>query len=265
MKTLKDSVADYLKELRGRSGGKGLSRIEGFFDNLLSPSLSRTEDPRQRDGEASRLWVPGLRAQPWHDPAGLPWLAQVSAARPALLREGSALLKKGLLVPSQEGRGDLDYRGWVAFDLMTIDFDIGPDRFACETITFPENRARAPVAAGLVGRLPFIGDCFYSVLKPDGVVKAHFSQFNAKLICHMGLGVPPRDCGIRVAGEVRRWEDGKFLVFDDTYWHDTWNRSRRPRLLFHMGVWHPDLTPLEVEALKGWFALSSGRGRAPSP
>lgn len=253
MKTLKASVSEYLLELRRRSGGKGLSRIEGFFDNLLAPELSRADDPRQREGVASRLWVPGLRAQPWHDPAELPWLAEVKAAHAGLLKEGGALLKKGLLAPSEEGRGDLDYKGWIAFDLMTLDLEVSPERFACELRDFPENRARAPLAAGLVGRLPFIGDCFYSVLQPGGVVKVHFSQFNAKLICHLGLSVP-EDCGIRVAGETRSWKDGEFLLFDDTYLHDTWNRSARPRLLFHTGVWHPDLTPLEIDALAGWFA-----------
>ena len=256
MKALKQAVSEYLLELRARSGGESLSRIEGFFDNLLAASLSRSEDPRQRDGVASRLWVPGLRAQPWHDPAELPWLAEVAAAGAGLLEEGGALLKQGRLAPSQEGRSDLEYKGWIAFDLTTIDLDVAPDRFACEIISFPDNLARAPLAAGLVGRLPMIGDCFYSVLEPGGVVKPHFSEFNAKLICHLGLSVP-KDCGIRVAGETRAWEDGKFLLFDDTYRHDTWNRSARPRLLFHMNVWHPDLTRLEVSALSGWLARRS--------
>lgn len=253
MKTLKDAVSAYLLELRRRCGGKGLSRIEGFFDNLLAAELSRADDPRQREGVASRLWVPGLRAQPWHDPAELPWLAEVKAAHAGLLKEGSALLKKGLLAPSEEGRGDLDYKGWIAFDLMTLDLDVSPDRFACEVRAFPDNRARAPFAAGLLGRMPFIGDCFYSVLLPGGVVKSHFSQFNAKLICHLGLSVPG-DCAIRVADEIRPWVNGEFLLFDDTYLHDTWNRSSDPRLLFHTGVWHPDLTPQEIEALSGWLA-----------
>jgi aspartyl/asparaginyl beta-hydroxylase (cupin superfamily) len=57
-----------------------------------------------------------------------------------------------------------------------------------------------------------------------------------------------------VADEIRPWLNGEFLLFDDTYLHDTWNRSADPRLLFHTGVWHPDLTPLEIEALSGWLA-----------
>ncbi|MDX6769338.1 MAG: aspartyl/asparaginyl beta-hydroxylase domain-containing protein [Elusimicrobiota bacterium] len=260
MKTLAERVSEYLKELRGRRGTKGLARVEGFFDNLLGAAPAKVDDARQRQGTAGPLWIPGLRAQPWFEAAEFPWLAEVAAARGELLAEGGALLEKGLLVRSQEGRTDLDYKDWVAFDLMTFDFDLGPGRFGCEVLTFPENRARAPKAVAQLERHPFIGDCFYSALLPGGVVSPHYSSFNGKLICHLGLSVPG-DCGIRVAGEERRWEDGKFLIFDDTYLHDTWNRSRRPRLLFHTGLWHPDLTPLEIEALTGWFARSSRDGQ----
>lgn len=255
-KPLETRVHDYLRELKSRAGGRGLSRIEGFFDNLLGKSRARVEDPRQRGGEAGPLWVPGLPARPWHDPARLPWLREVAAARAELLAEARALLEGGLLVPSVEGRKDLEYKGWVTFDLTTIDLDVRPDSFRAEVATFPENRGRAPRAAKLIAGLPLVGDCFYSVLKPGGVVKPHFSYFNAKLICHLGLSVP-RDCGIRVGGEVRSWRDGEFLLFDDTYTHDTWNRSAEPRVLFHMGVWHPDLTALEVSAIEGWFARSA--------
>lgn len=255
-KALEASITDYLGELKPRFAGLDFSRIEGFFDNLLGRVRPGTGDPRQRNGDPGRLWIPGLRAQPWHDPAELPWLAEVAASRAELLAEARALLERGLFAVSGESREDLDYRGWVAVDLMTINLDVGEDSFRAETYTFPENRRRAPLAAKLMKRLPLIGDCFYSVLKPGGVVNPHFSYFNGKLICHLGLSVPP-DCGIRVAGETRRWEDGNFLLFDDTYTHDTWNRSEAPRILFHMGVWHPDLAPHEIAALEGWFARSA--------
>lgn len=255
MTTLEASVKSYLQEFRRSSGTKGLSRIEGFFDNMLGKSRCETGDPRQRNGDPGGVWIPGLRAQPWYDPGEIRGIEEIRTAHSALAREGGALLAKGRLALAQENRGDLDYDGWMTFDLMALDIMFKGKSFAVETLTYPKNRKLAPRAAALLERLPLIGDCFYSALKPGGVVEPHFSHFNGKLICHLGLSVPP-DCGIRVAGEVRTWADAELLVFDDTFTHDTWNRSAKPRLLFHVGVWHPDLTPLEVKALSGWFERS---------
>lgn len=253
-KTLEAAVKDYMRTLRGRAGGEDLSRIEGFFSNLLGQRAA-VDDPRQRKGEASPLWVPGLPASPWHDPAKLSFLAELKAAKAGLLAEGRALLDAGALVRSSESREDLAYEGWIAFDLMILDAQLPPGRFRVETRTIPENLERAPTAARLLERLPLLGDCFYSALLPGGKVSPHYSHFNGKLICHLGLSVPP-DCAIRAAGETRSWMDGEVLLFDDTYEHDTWNLSTQPRLLLHLSVWNPDLTPFEVAALQGWFDLS---------
>lgn len=255
MSGLDTSVARYLRDFRRSSGAKGLSRVEGFFDNLLGKAGFKTDDPRQRNGDPGRAWIPGLRAQPWFDPEEIPSLGPFKAAFPKLLREANALLKKRVFPPALEMRKDLDYSGWLTFDLRTIDVEIDDDSFVAESISYPKNMKLAPVAAALVKPMPVIGDYCYLALEPGGAVRPHFSQFNGKLVAHLGLSIPER-CGIRVAGEVRRWEEGEFLVFDDTYMHDTWNRSRRRRVLFQVGVWHPDLTPLEVEALAGWFERS---------
>lgn len=253
-KPLDAKVKSYLKGLRARAGGEDLSRIEGFFAHLLGERAA-VDDPRQRKGKASELWVPGLPAKPWHDPAELPYLAELKAAAPALLQEGRALLEGGRLVRSSESRQDLVYEGWIAFDFQSLEADIAPGRMRVQTVTRPENLKAAPKAAKLIKSLPTFGDCFYSALLPGAWVSPHYSRFNAKLICHLGLSVPA-DCALRVAGEERAWKDGEVSLFDDTYEHESWNRSKQPRLLLHLSVWHPALSRFEVSALEGWFAAS---------
>jgi beta-hydroxylase len=44
----------------------------------------------------------------------------------------------------------------------------------------------------------------------------------------MGIDVPPKT-GLRVGDEIRRWEDGRCLIFDDTSEHEAWNLDNRPR------------------------------------
>jgi hypothetical protein len=60
------------------------------------------------------------------------------------------------------------------------------------------------------------------------------------LRCHLGLSVPP-DCWLHVGDFKKTWENGKTLVFDDTYIHSAVNNSDQPRviLLLDFGVGVP--------------------------
>ena len=252
----------YLRDLRKRAGRKSLSRIEGFLDNLVGAARLKPEDPRQRGGDAGLLWVPGLTARPWHDPASIPWLAEVRDAYPELLRESRALRAAGRFRKSDEGRVDFTYDNWEVVDLQALDLYAAPGVARAIPIFFHENLKRAPRAAALLRRFPVVADCFYSMLNPGGAVRPHWSSFNAKLFCHLGLEIP-EDCAMRVADEVRPWRERELTLFDDTFEHETWKRSQNPRVLFHIGVWHPDLTPFEIAAFTGWFRLlERGRKRA---
>ncbi|MGH6729441.1 MAG: aspartyl/asparaginyl beta-hydroxylase domain-containing protein, partial [Sphingomicrobium sp.] len=64
------------------------------------------------------------------------------------------------------------------------------------------------------------------------------------LTCHLPLIVPP-DCGFRVGNEVRQWEEGKLLAFDDTIEHEAWNRSEADRAVLIIDVWNPHLSDHE--------------------
>ena len=46
--------------------------------------------------------------------------------------------------------------------------------------------------------------------------------------------------------------DGHAIVFDDSFEHEVWNPSERPRLVFIVDAWHPDLVTAEqrYEALE---------------
>lgn len=45
-------------------------------------------------------------------------------------------------------------------------------------------------------------------------------------------------CGIRIGDQVRAWEEGKCLVFDDAYEHEVWNRTEEERVLLLVDFWH---------------------------
>ena len=77
----------------------------------------------------------------------------------------------------------------------------------------------------------------------------------------------PDGCGLKVADETRVPEEGRLMVFDDTWQHSAWNDSDEPRVVLIFELWHPELTPPEQEAvLAGFYAREDWlRGRSVIP
>lgn len=96
------------------------------------------------------------------------------------------------------------------------------------------------------------GDVIFSVLTPGTRLRAHCGPSNARLTCHLGINVPrtlEQGCRIRVAGEAPRgWEEGRCLVFDDSFEHEVFyekgTSSHEPypgdRVILLLNFWHPD-------------------------
>ncbi len=56
------------------------------------------------------------------------------------------------------------------------------------------------------------------------VLQPHRGVTNTRVVAHLPLIVPP-DCALEVGGELHHWQEGRVVVFDDTYEHGAWNRS----------------------------------------
>ena len=60
--------------------------------------------------------------------------------------------------------------------------------------------------------------------------------------------IPPGDCGIRIEESLSHWQPGRCLLFDDTYVHEAWNRTKQDRIILLMRILHPDLSREERAA-----------------
>jgi aspartate beta-hydroxylase len=92
-------------------------------------------------------------------------------------------------------------------------------------------------------------EALYSVLTPGAHIPPHTGVINVRLVVHLPL-IVPADCGIRVGSETRSWEEGRCIVFDDTYEHEAWNKSGQTRVVLIFDVWNPNLTVAEREAMQ---------------
>ena len=57
-------------------------------------------------------------------------------------------------------------------------------------------------------------------------------------------------CRLTVGDTTRQWINGEIMVFDTSILHDAVNDSDDMRYILMMRVWHPDLTPTEIQALQ---------------
>ena len=71
---------------------------------------------------------------------------------------------------------------------------------------------------------------------------------NSRVVCHLPL-IVPADCALVVGGEARAWQEGKTMVFDDTFVHEAWNRSEQLRVVLLLDLWNPHLSQAECDAL----------------
>jgi len=67
-------------------------------------------------------------------------------------------------------------------------------------------------------------------------------------------------CRLRAGPDTVGWQEGRALVFDDSFQHEAFNdHVTEPRLVLIADVWHPDLTDAEVKLLE---TVRSGQLRA---
>jgi aspartate beta-hydroxylase len=67
----------------------------------------------------------------------------------------------------------------------------------------------------------------------------------------MPLVVPNNEDGspgawLRVGGRRVELQEGRCVVFDDSFQHEAANDSPRPRVVLVLDVWHPDFSDNEV-------------------
>ncbi len=103
------------------------------------------------------------------------------------------------------------------------------------------NAARCPVTSRLVESIPGLISAFFSIHTPGTHLPRHYGPTNGMITCHLGLQIPGdrSKCRIAIDGRDYHWEAGKFLIFDDTYYHEVWNDTEEDRVILLLHVERP--------------------------
>ncbi|XP_071525233.1 aspartyl/asparaginyl beta-hydroxylase-like isoform X2 [Panulirus ornatus] len=156
--------------------------------------------------------------------------------------EGVALLA----LPPQDGfrpeaENLQDTGDWKQYELFSRGRKITANCVkASKTCSLIEN---FPPAAGCKR-----GQVKFSVMHPDTHVHAHTGPTNCRLRAHLGL-VVPSGLRLRIGNEMTTWQEGKILIFDDSWEHEVWHEGDSYRLVLIVDVWHPELSDHERKTL----------------
>jgi hypothetical protein len=122
----------------------------------------------------------------------------------------------------------------------------------------PENAARFPRAMAALEKVPMtdIGaktpSVLFSKLTPGAHIPPHRGMLNCRMIGHLPL-IVPGGCWLRVGNETRNWEEGKLLIFDDSFEHEAKNDSSETRIVLLFDIWRPELNDAEKAGISDIF------------
>ncbi len=202
------------------------------FVQYIGGLRTNTEQPLLR-------FYPGIRVQPWHEPRELPIVADLERLAPQIAEEARAL-------PAERFQDEAENIGRSGRWSILFLLQLGRRHEA--------NLAECPVLSSIIDRhkelITHAGSMYFSCLDPHTRVESHRGPTNMRLRCHLGIDVP-EGCGVKVGGITSSWQEGRAIVFDDSFPHEVWNDSDQRRVVLVLDLWHPDLTQDEIALLVG--------------
>jgi beta-hydroxylase len=178
--------------------------------------------------------------QPFFDPADFAWVAPIEADWKLIRAELDDVLAYRDALPNFQDISTDQYvltddDRWKTYFFYGYGFKSEP------------NCARCPETARLVEAIPGMQTAMFSILAPHKHIPPHDGPYKGVLRYHLGLLIPATDerCGIKVGGQAAHWEEGKSLVFDDTFEHEAWNDTDETRVVLFVDVVRPLRQPVK--------------------
>jgi aspartate beta-hydroxylase len=254
-----EAFREALAPVAARFGQDALKRVWHCLEIYLG---SRPPEPLPALQKPTLMTFPGLLGRAWFARETFPWLTEIERQTDAIRAELVDVLA------SDEGfrpfvEMPVDHPGAAYWRQVNHSPSWNAFFFYRDGHRVTDNHTRCPITAAALDALPLsrVADhspeSLYSVLAPGAHIPPHTGVINCRLVVHLPLIVPP-DCGIRVGNETRGWEEGRCIVFDDTFEHEAWNRSDRTRVVLIFDIWNPALSEAEQEGMR---AAVEGLGR----
>jgi aspartate beta-hydroxylase len=241
-----------LADLVAAHGADAVARLRKAGDMFIGKRPLEFAHPKWRPG---LFYVPDLPVRVFYEREDFPWTERVEAATDMVRAELLDLLNEGSGFAPYVNHADGTH-GAQVFKEINRSTNWTSFHFYRHGERIEENCARCPGTAALLDsidlqRVPGYGpEAMFSVLRPHSRIPPHYGAVNGRLVVHLPLIVPP-DCGaLSAVGEARGWEEGKLMMFDDSFEHEAWNHSDQTRVVLIFDTWNPNLSEVEREAFR---------------
>jgi len=177
-----------------------------------------------------------LSRAPWHEN---PWFAkQLEDAYSDIKDEYLNVVHKRQLLSTNPVEDIVESGAWDEFNIvrrgrMNSSSCLLTPKTCAAVANFKE-------ITGLVDGQQISGEVEWLTLAPGTHLKAHCGTTNKRLTMHLGVIVPDGPL-IRCGNVTRKWEEGKAIVFDDSYEHEVWHHGTEARVVLYISFWHPQL------------------------
>lgn len=241
--------------LAAASVEQGSDRIKRSIDLLLGRVELHLQQP-------SMFYFPELPQRQFFEREEFAWLPALEAAVPEMQCELAAVLESdGAFPPYVTSSPErplpsnplLHDPSWGAFYLLEKGAPVVENAERCPSTMTALSLAPIPQ---IKGRSPL---ALFSLLRAGTHIQPHHGMLNTRLICHVPL-IVPAGCALRVGNETRAWQEGKTMIFDDSFEHEAWNRGSAIRIVLLFEIWHPGLTGDEREHLTQIFEAIDSYG-----
>jgi beta-hydroxylase len=171
---------------------------------------------------------------PVFDAAKFPWAMELEKNHDVIRRELQDILVMREYIPlfhelSRDQKRISTGENWRTFFLMGFGYEA------------EQSWKRCPETMKVLSKIPNLRSAFFSILGPNYHIPHHQGVTKGLIRCHLGLIVPDQrdQCVMRVDDQICQWEEGRCLVFDDTYDHEVWNKTDQERVVLLIDVDRP--------------------------
>lgn len=175
------------------------------------------------------------------DTEQFPWAKELEANWPVIRKELDRVLQHTNALPNFQDIMPRQQRisqddGWKTYYFYAFGFKA------------KKNCERCPETWKLLKQIPGMKAAFFSILAPGKHIPEHRGKHKGLIRYHLGLRVPePKAaCRIRIGNEIAYWEEGKSLIFDDTFPHEVWNDTDGYRTVLFIDIARPLRFPLSL-------------------
>jgi len=253
----RDEILMYSRDLEKEMRRAGLEEeLINMFDFLVELKVYPSRYQR------TLVNVNGLASQPvWElgETGYQDKLRELEANWETIRDEALALIEQTPLQNITMGEEDIeDTKRWKQFIFHGFGTESFPDHICqitpttCTLLKDYEFATKCP-----------LGTIKFSKIEAGAHLKPHVGGHNFKLRAHLPLVVPA------LKGEEKRemarmriganhdlvWEEGKMLVFDDSYEHEVWNETSNPRIILIIDLVHPDITQEQFTELEHMYTF----------